>query len=173
MINTANLSTSVIKNLINCNIPETDQRKFVNGIYHLGKLAPPVLIKGTINELQSTGKLLSIRNIEIREQLTIMLGVYEEFNAIYRQAIDFVSPHVNYIDEKVGFKIDSPTRGNSELFWEDASFNLDSLCKDNKFIAAVSAIRNYTYDVANWNELTLKEFKIFQKAVQNELNIKE
>ena len=173
MINTANRSTSILKNLKDCSLPVSDRKVFINGLYHIGKLAPPVFVDGTVNELQSTGKILTIRNIELREQLTIMIGVYEEFKVIFSQAEGRVLPHVNYIDEKISYKIDSPTRGNSELNWEDADFNLDSLCKDNRFIAGVSAIRNYTSDVAKWNELTLREFIIFQEAIQKELGVKE
>ncbi|WP_242117823.1 DUF6090 family protein [Aestuariivivens sediminicola] len=173
MINTANRSTKIIDNLNNCLIPETDQKNFVNGMYHLGKLAPPVVIRGTINELQSTGNLLSIQNVDLRKQLTKMLGVYEEFNVIFSQAEGFVAPHVYYIDEKFSFNIEVPTRGNTELDYEDAIFDLDELCKDSKFIAAVLAIRNYTFDVANWNELTLQELEIFKKSIEQELLSKE
>jgi hypothetical protein len=173
MINTANRSTSILKNLRDCSIPVSDRKAFINGLYHIGKLAPPIFVDGTVIELQSTGKILTIRNVTLREKLTTMIGVYEEFNAIFSQVEGRVSPHINYIDEKISYKIESPTRGNSELNWEDAYFNFDSLCKDDRFIAAISALRNYTYDVAKWNDLTLKEFKTFQEALQKELDIKE
>ena len=173
MINTANRSTKIIDNLNNCLIPEADQKAFVNGMYHLGKLAPPVVIKGTINELQSTGNLLSIQNVELRKQLTKMIGVYEEFNVIFSQAERFVAPKVNYIDEKFSVQIEVATRGNSELDYEDAIFDINELCKDPKFIAAVLAIRNYTFDVAKWSELTLEELEIFKQSIEQELLSKE
>ena len=171
MINTANRATSILKNLDDCNIPESDRVAFTNGLYHMGKLAPPVLVQGTIAELQSTGKLSILRNVKLREQLTTMLGVYEEFNVIFSQAVGRVMPHVNYIDELVTYRIEAPTRGFVELRREDIDFNLDRLCKDSRFIAAVSAIRNYTYDVAKWNDLTLVEFKRFHKAILEEMGV--
>jgi len=67
MLTTASRSTSFLRNLDNCKIPKSERASFVNGLYHLGKLAPPVFVDGTINELQSTGKILSIQNVELRE----------------------------------------------------------------------------------------------------------
>ena len=75
MINTANRSTSILKNLKDCSIPVSDRKAFINGLYHIGKLAPPIFVDGTINELQSTGKILTIRNVIFREQLTTMIGI--------------------------------------------------------------------------------------------------
>ncbi len=173
MLTAASRSSSILENLKNCEIPNSERERFVNGLYHLGKLAPPVFVDGTINELHSTGKILSIKSIELREQLTSMMSVYEEFNVIFSQGTNRVLPHVNYIDKKVKYNIETPTRGNSELKWTDVIFDLDKLCKDDDFITAVSAIRNYTYTATRWNELTLKEFKTFQNAVQKELNLKK
>ncbi len=74
-----------------------------------------------------------------------------EFNAIFSQVEGRVLPQTNYSDQKISYKIESPTLGNTELNWEDAYFNFDSLCKDDKFISAFSAIRDYTYNVAKMN----------------------
>lgn len=165
MTSAAERATVVLRGLDRCSVPVEDRVDFANGLYHLGKLAPASLSRGTIDELVSTGKLSILSSGDVREALSAMLAVYEEFVSLFSQAEGRTLPHVNYVDANVVFRIEAPARGNTILGWEDIDVDLATVCRDRRFYAAVAAVRNYTYDVVTWNSITLEAFRVFRRAL--------
>ena len=173
MSSAAEYAKSIIDDLNNCSIPTSNQKSFVEGMFIQGKLSPPLLIKGTINELESTGKLLSIRNVQLREQLTDVIQRYEEDNAIYSQLVSIVSPSLNYINDHFSFKIDGAGKRGSDIEWDDVIFDLDGICQDRQFIASLLTIQNYTYDNVGWNQRHIERLKNLKSSIEKELELKD
>lgn len=170
MTTAADRASTVLRDLERCSVPQEDRVDFANGLYHLGKLAPASFSRGTIDELVSTGKLSILRSSAVREELSAMLTVYEEFAVLFPFAVGRITPHVNYVDANVVFEIEEPTRGNATLAWDDIELDLPSLCRDRRFYAAVAAVRNYTYDVVTWNRTTLDAYEAFRRVLEVEID---
>lgn len=168
MTSAAERATVVLRSLERCSVAEAERVDFANGLYHLGKLAPATLSRGTIDELLSTGKLGILSDDAVREALAAMLAVHGEFAPLFSQAEGRTLPHVNYVDANVVFRIEGPARGNTILQWEEFAIDLDRVCRDRRFHSAVAAVRNYTYDVVTWNRATLEAFRTFRSVLTGE-----
>lgn len=173
MLKAAEYATSIIDDLNNCLIPAAHRKNFVEGMFLQGKLSPPLLMKGTIDELESTGKLLSIRNVQLREQLTNVVQRYEEDIAVYSQLVSIVSPSLNYINNHFSFKIDKAGTKASDIEWNDVIFDLNGICQDRQFIASLLTIQNYTYDNAGWNQRHIERLKSLKSSIEKELELKD
>lgn len=173
MLNAAEYATSIIDDLNNCSIPAAHQKKFVEGMFLQGKLSPPLLMKGTIDELESTGKLLSIRNVELREQLTNVVQRHEEDIAVYSQLVSIVSPSLNYVNNHFSFNIDKAGTKASDIEWNDVIFDLNGICQDRQFKASLLTIQNYTYDNVGWNQRHIERLKNLKSSIEKELELKD
>lgn len=77
---------------------------------------------------------------------------------------------LTYIEESVTFNIESSHMGMMEINFEDMNFNMAEICADKKFLSAVIAIRTQTYEVAEWNKMSLVEFEAFLLLIQEEID---
>lgn len=57
ILRSADRAGVVLQALEKCSVDPDSRLDFANGLYHLGKLLPPYMLTGTIDELRSTGKL--------------------------------------------------------------------------------------------------------------------
>lgn len=160
----------VVNSLRKCNLQESDRIEFANGIYHLGKIFPVYLVKGTIEELVSTGKIGTVQNNEITAQLDRVIEDYEEKFGIAPAVNARITPQIIYIDSTIAYVIESPHEGSLDINWKNIDFNFEELCKDRRFYAAVSAIRNYTYDVIAQNTEVLIGVRKLHRLLERELN---
>lgn len=168
-IEAADNLSKVIEILESCELQEENQDLFANGLFHMGKISPPILIDGTIRELQSTGKLLIIRNVKLRDQLTQLLGEYESKLILMPYANTRVMNPMTYIEEYVTFDFDSPHMGMDPVSYENMNYDLSEICNNKKILSAVLVIRAQTYEVAEWEKRSLDEFRSFLNLLQQEI----
>jgi hypothetical protein len=170
IVDSADRAGIVLRALDSCSIDPADQEDFANGLYHLAKLFPPYMVRGTIDELISTGKLTILGNTELRDRLNSTIREYERFSLIFDDAEARTQSHVAYVDSVVVYRISKPQSGNTEIAWSDIEVDLDAICHDRRFYTAVAAARNYAYDVASWHDATMQFIAEFKAAVDAELN---
>ena len=171
LLSHAKLAGEVLKALDQCAIPAQNKGRFATGVYQLGKLFPPYMAAGTIEELRSTGKLGILSNT-LRRELDRAIEQYKEFDRIWPQAAERVTPHVNYVDSQVAINITREMRGNNEIAWTQLRIDLDTVCKDTQFYNAVAAVRNYTFDVAAWLKATREGFERLRGIIEIEMQRK-
>ena len=159
----------VLRALDECSLEPATRNDFANGLYHLGKLFPPYMVRGTIDELRSTGKLAILQSAALRDQLDTTIREFERFSLIFTDARERTIPHVQYVDSIVVYRIDAPQTGDVEITWDDIVVDFDALCGDPRFYTAVASVRNYAYDVAAWHEATMAAIDRFRLAVEAEL----
>jgi len=166
----ANRAGIVLRALDECSLDSETRADFANGLYHLGKLFPPYMVMGTIDELRSTGKLTILQSSELRDQLNTTIRQFERFSLIFNDARERTLPHVEYVDSIVIYRINGPQSGDVEITWDDIEVDFDNLCSDPRFYTAVSSVRNYSYDVVAWHDATVAAIKRFRSAVESELD---
>ena len=136
-----------------------------NGLYHLGKVFKPYFADGTLDELRSTGKLAIIKSTPLKQEIEKTVRQFEEFDTIWDQMVDRITPNVVYVDSQLAYRIEEERRGSSEIDWEDVEIDFQSVCQDRRFYNSVAAVRNYTYDAASWIRETTTAIENLREAI--------
>ena len=131
----------VINALETCQLSPENKPAFIKGLYNLGKYDMPVMIMGTIDELNSTGKFTLIEDLELRRLISEAVRQQDGLVAIDRQVVARVGPSVNYVRSHVRFNLSLHIRTTSDLDPALVNFEFGKLCADNKFINAVATVR--------------------------------
>jgi hypothetical protein len=137
---------TILAALDSCHIPEDEKDEFANSLYHLGKVAPTYLVRGTIAELRSTGKQAILSSVEIRREINSVIQFYEDERDTLLDIRGRLAPQVNYVDSKVGIRVEGPIGGIASIKFDDLIIDLDELCSDRRFYLAIAAATNYTWD---------------------------
>ena len=170
IVRSADRAGIVLKTLDECLITAESRGDVANGLYHLGKLFPPYLQMGTIEELRSTGKLAILESTELRDQLNATIREFDTSFMIYNDAETRTREHVLYVDSKIVYRIDAPQVGNTEIPWEAIEFDIETICQDSRFYSAVASVRNYTYDIAARHDQMMLVVEQFKSVVDAELS---
>ena len=146
----------VIDSLDKCELVEDDKDNFAEGLSHLGKFEMAFFNDSTLEEMRSTGRLGVISNTKINSALAaIERGIrYQE--RVEPQLIAHLSPHIAYAKQRVRFEVRSTEDGiltGDENFSHSsiATYDLEALCGDSKFIASVSSVRATLHELLEWN----------------------
>ena len=131
----------VINALETCQLSPENKPAFIKGLYNLGKYDMPVMIMGTIDELNSTGKFTLIEDLELRRLISEAVRQQDGLVAIDRQVVARVGPSVNYVRSHVRFNLSQHNGTSNEIDPALANYEFSELCADNKFINAVATVR--------------------------------
>ena len=142
-------STLALERLESCIIPPEDRDAFANALYHVGKSLPPVLIRGVINELNATGNFQIIQNEQLREAITTTTETIETSDLIFTTILMRGTPHVAYVESQLEYRISGARSGADDIVWGDISFDLETLCGDQRFRSALSLSRAYVNDMTS------------------------
>lgn len=168
--NTARLGL-VLDRLEKCELAEEDRDKFANGLNHAGKLIPATFVRGTLDELLSSGRIGLITNTQIRDRLNEAIremayleGVWSSMNARLRGLF-------HYVDEKAVIRIADEERrhGFGSAKWEELEMDFAALCNDQKFRAAVNLPERLGYVNIDWLDRNLENFRAARDAIADEI----
>lgn len=160
----------IMQSLESCKLPETLEQGFANGVYRIGKIAPVYLVRSTIEELTSNGKLATISNHELKHQINEMIQEYQDHRDILVDLRGRLAPHINYIDSQVGIRVKEPIGGLSKVDFVDLNMVFDSACKDRRLLMAVTAATNYTWDQVHQTTRVLKTLESLEANLSTELS---
>jgi len=169
IVRSADRAGVVLHALDTCSLDPESRIDFASGLYHLGKLFPPYLISGTIDELRSTGKLAILQSTDLRDRLNTTIREYERFSMVFNDARERTLPHIEYVDSVVIYRINDPQIGGVDLTWDEIDVDFNRLCNDPRFYSAVASVRNYSYDVAAWHDETVAAISRLRSAIETEL----
>jgi len=160
----------IMASLDSCLLPDDVQSDFANGLYHIGKISPVYLVRSTIDELRSTGKLALISNVELRRQINNTIQEYEDSRDILDDLRGRMAPQVNYVDSQVGFRISEAIGGSGEMEFANLIMDFATLCKDRRFYMAVAAATNYSWDEVDLSSTTLSALEDLVEMLDHELS---
>lgn len=149
-------ATLVLQSLASCRVPADQRDRFARALYNLGKFDSATLDQTALDELKSTGRSTILRSVELREVLSALSRAVELQHRIEPQFRDRTSPFVNYIQFRVQFDVQAPTR-SEEITWRRMQINLPAVCADSRFRASVSAIRDMTFQIVAQNDEILRQ----------------
>jgi hypothetical protein len=147
MTENARLADMAVARLRACDLEAADRDDFATSLYRLGKVTPARFVRTTFDELRDSGKLRLIGDPGLRRDLTEAARLSEWYENVFTLIAGRLEPHEAYVDGQVIFEVDATTGGGGRIAWNQLDMDFEAACKDRRFLAAVAASRNYTYDV--------------------------
>jgi Family of unknown function (DUF6090) len=138
------LDTSVILNsLLTCQLAESDENTFANGLHRLAKFNPPSLYTNTYTEMKDTGSLSLLTNDGLREAISLAFETNETAKAVFAQILTRTMPHVSYVETRFILYDRGARRGGLTISSDDISYEFNTMCEDRIFVGAVSSLLDY------------------------------
>jgi hypothetical protein len=159
----------ILDALKTCRLTPVQEPVFASGLYNLGKFDMPILIMGTINELNATGHFPLIGGIDLRRQISETLREQQTVLAIDNQITARVVPSVNYVRSLVSFDLDNHLTAATEIDPNRVSYDFDELCADDKFFNAISGVREMTLATIAFTEGRRNDQANLVEALRHEL----
>lgn len=159
----------LLKALNSCTLDDETRPDVVDGIFRIGQFEPPSLVRGVIDELQSTGRMGIISNIDLRRELTELLDEQQSHSDVRAYIVERFSPPVTYIDARQVINLP-----DGETYWPDfnpdwMSFDFPTLCEDPLYLGAVSSIQFATTVTVSGQKQMLVLFEAFLSSLDEEL----
>ncbi len=134
----------VLKALTSCHLDADKQGIFDAGLYNMGKFDMPIMVMGTIEELNATGDFKLIGPPALRRAISNTVRLYRTTSSVEPQLTARIMPNVNYVRFHVRFVLDRHLTYPTTVDPDKAFYDFDKLCSDGKFINAVAAVREMT-----------------------------
>ena len=168
MENQARKATLVIDSLQPCRLEEGERAAFGSALNLLGRIEPPLMTRGTIDELGSTGRLGIIRSVGLRRALSDVVQEQERTTQVLGFIVARRSAPQWYVDARKTSLV-SEDSGSGKPRGPDVAFDFPALCRDPTFINAVSHLRQLSTVVAGQNRRLLKQHRDMVALLDAEL----
>ncbi len=166
----ARRATLMLDRLRACRLDEGAQRaEFAAALYVLGRLEPPTLTRGTMDELRSTGRLGIIRSVRLRQELSNVLQQHERTVGVFGFLVARRTAQLAYIDARSTILVPQEKDNTTEPGPGEVLFDFPALCKDPAYINAVSHLRQIAHVVIRQNRRLLKEYRAMEALLDAEL----
>jgi len=164
----------MVARLRECHLDDKQRADFAEGIYLTGRFEPPPLVRGTIDELRSSGRMAIIEDLTLRHKISGTVRAQDREAQVLGYIIYRATPELVYIDRRSilvephgGFENANQARQPGAIL-----FDFASLCHDPSYIGAVSAVQELTHVVIGHNESRLKDYRSLVAMIDSELGKK-
>lgn len=161
--------TVMLEALESCTLDGDTRSDFAMGVIRIGQFEAPSLVRGVTDELQSTGRIGVISNLELRRALTEALEEHTRRTEVLGFIIQRASPQIAYVDSRA--VIDIPTDSQfsmSDLSPDMVSFDFPALCEDPGYASAVSTIRFTTAVTLSHHRQMLERYEALLRMLDRE-----
>ena len=163
-------ATLMLDSLRACRLDGPGQRAdFASALYVLGRVEPPLLTRGTIDELRSTGRLGIIRSVRLRQALSNVVQEQEREMEVLGFIVARRNAQIAYVDARSTFLVTQDPGGDKKRRPDEVLFDFPALCKDPAYINAVSHLRQTTYTVGGQHRRLLASYQAMLKLLDAEL----
>ena len=163
-------ATLMLDHLRACRLDEAGQRAdFASALYVLGRIEPPMLTRGTINELSSTGRLGIIRSVRLRQALSNVVQQHERTMEVLGFIVARRSAQLGYVDARNTFLVTQSAGSDTKRGPDEVLFDFPALCRDPAYLNAVSHLRQSADTVARQNRRLQAEYRAMLKLLDAEL----
>ena len=162
----------MLDELASCKLEGKDRNRFAAGIYNLGKISPPAMVMGTINELQSTGRLGLLRDLDLRKDLAKALQFSKRNYIVLQMILPRASQEVVYVNDQAvikGSNYDYDKVMREGIPTDRFSFDFPSLCKDTRFASSIANVQQYVGTGIWQNENEQKIYRNLVKIIDHDL----
>ena len=162
-------SNTVLAALDSCELQKAEEAAFVTGLFSLGKTDMPIMVMGTIDELNSTGNFPLIGDLTLRRMVTESVRQHQTVLAIDNQIVGRTIPSINYVRSRVRFNLNKHYIDADVIDPADVVYKFEDLCADTEFIHAIATVREMTLANIAFNELRRDDQIQVKEALEREL----
>ena len=162
-------ATLVLDRLGPCVLDAGQRAEFASALSLRGRIEPPMMTRGTIDELGSTGRLGIIRSVALRRALSDVIQEQERTTQVLGFIVARRSAPQWYVDARKTSLLDEDAGSGGQLRSDEAEFDFPALCRDPTFINAVSHLRQLSSVVAGQNRRLLKRHRDMVAMLDAEL----
>jgi hypothetical protein len=152
-----------------CAIADEDKDRFANGLFHLGKVIPAQFVDGTLSELRASGRLLLLRNAELRKAINQTVYTHDYLSQIFPSVQRRANNDRDYIDSKTIYNLDRPITGFTLIEWSEIDLELEKVCEDREFSARLSGLQRVLNVNLDWLDREIANFKTVLALLEKEL----
>lgn len=158
-----------------CQLDPAERGHFADGILIFGRFTPPPLVRGTIDELRSTGRLVLLRDVRLRQKLADTLELAEHDDGIQRMIYLRATREIAYIDQHTVLK---PPKGGFSQKVENGKalpppgsvdFDFKALCRDPRYAGAISSVQELTHFFILQNRTEQEDYKALLQIIDHDL----
>ncbi len=162
---------TLLEALNTCTLNDETRPDVVDGIFRIGQFGSSSLVRGVIDELQSTGRMGIISNIDLRRELTELLGEQQSHSDVRDYIVERFSPQIAYVDARQVINLP-----DGENYWPDfnpdwMSFDFPTLCKDPLYLGAVSSAHFATTNTVSGHKQMSALYEAFLHNLEEELGV--
>ena len=170
----ARLEGRMVRELVTCRLDPAERARFASGLFLFGQFEPPPLVRGTIDELRSTGRLGLLRDVRLRQTLAKTLQLARINQGVLQMIIARATPDIVYLDRRIvitlpGDGLDSAAVRQGRIPAGTVNFDSGALCKDPRTAAAISAVQRMTDVVIIHNQTEASNHKALLKIIDHDL----
>jgi hypothetical protein len=158
----------MVERLRECKLDSSQRARFARGIFLAGRFEPATLVRGTIDELRSSGRVGIIRNLELRRTMSNIVQWQERNKEVLGYIVARETPQVVYIDSRRVLIGPPGGDGKLESSADQVIFDLPALCADPAYIAAVSSLQMGTQVVISHNQARLADYHALLTRIEAE-----
>ena len=161
----------MVDHLSQCRLDERDRPDFAEGIHHAGRFEPPPLVRGTIDELRSSGRMEILGDLALRRKISRVVRKQEQAAEVLGYIVDRATPELVYIDRHATL-IQPPGEPGEIVDAQPPArvmFDFATLCHDPAYGDAVSAVQELTRVVIGHNQARLKDYRDLVTMINGEL----
>jgi hypothetical protein len=170
----AHLEGEMAQALTTCHLDPSQKSRFAAGMFLFGQFEPPPLVRGTIDELRSTGRLGLLQDVRLRQNLGEVLQLDEANKGVLQMIVMRATPDIAIVDQNTlltrpegGFDWTAIRQG--KVKHGSVKFDFHALCKDPRVAASVSAIQRMTNVVIEQNQHEAVYFKALVQIINQDL----
>ena len=169
------LESDMLADLASCRLDKDGRKRFATGAYFFGMIDSAPLVRGTIDELRSSGRIGLIRDVRLRTKLANVVVESDIFSRDMPMIVAHVSRAIFFLQKRV--QLDSPPEGllydtiASQGMPEGSyTFDFPALCKDPRVAAVVSNVQVTTFNLIGMMQSRLKGYKELLGLIDSELS---
>jgi len=169
------LDADMLADLASYRLDNAGRKRFATGAYFFGMIDSAPLVRGTIDELRSSGRIGLIRDVRLRTKLANVVVDSDIFSRDIPMIVAHVSRAIFFLQKRI--QLDPPPGG---LFYDtialhgmpDGSYKFDfpALCKDPRVAAVVSNVQVTTFNLIVMTQSRLKSYKELLGLIDSDLS---
>jgi len=158
----------IVAALGQCSLNEKDQAVFAAGLYNMGKFDLPIMVMGTIDELNATGNFPLIGSPNLRRMIAETVRDYQTKLAINPQITGRTIPSINYVRTRVRFSLDQHQPRLSSIDSDKVQYDFEAICKDTSFVHAIATVREMSLASIGLNKDMLEHQQVLLAELQGQ-----
>jgi len=134
----------------------------------MGKFDLPIMVMGTIDELNATGNFPLIGSPNLRRMIAETVRDYQTKLAINPQITGRTIPSINYVRTRVRFSLDQHQPRLSSIDSDKVQYDFEAICKDTSFVHAIATVREMSLASIGLNKDMLERQQVLLAELQGQ-----